>query len=398
MRSLLEPLYARTPRGIDLGLDRMFAACARAKHPERAYRTVHIAGTNGKGSTCAMLASALARSGLRTGLYTSPHLARFEERIRIDGVPINAAELEHALGMALADPDLTFFECATFAALVAFRDRNVDIAVLEVGLGGRLDATNVIEAPDVTVITRIAFDHEDKLGSTLALIAGEKAGITKRGVPLVLGLLDPEAEQAITTIANERGAPIVHAMNDAEARTFTEDHPLRLGGLHQRDNARVAYVTGKILGVHQGALESGIAEASWPGRLESITARDTTFLLDAAHNPDGAEALADALRVRPKVMVFGALADKRWREMLDILAPLADRRIYAEPQGRAAAPQDALMAAHSGAKSASLEDALTRAAKIAGPEGTVLVCGSIYLVGAARALLVGEPMDPIVAL
>ena len=184
----LHDLYARVPLGMRLGLDAMRAACTRAGNPELSFEVAHVAGTNGKGSTCAMVESMARAAGKKTGLYTSPHLCRFAERIRIDGEPISDETLADVLDRALdLGPELSFFEAATLAAFLAFRDANVDVAVVEVGIGGRLDATNVVARPRVTAITRVALDHMDRLGDTLESIAREKAGIAKPGVAMVLG-------------------------------------------------------------------------------------------------------------------------------------------------------------------------------------------------------------------
>ncbi|HEX4355508.1 MAG TPA: folylpolyglutamate synthase/dihydrofolate synthase family protein, partial [Polyangiales bacterium] len=334
----LAELYARVPRGIELGLDKMRAACMRFDHPEAKFEAIHIAGTNGKGSVCAMIERIAREEGKRTGLYTSPHLHQFSERIRIDGVPISDDTLERILTDVLARaPELTFFEAATMTAFVAFAEAKVDLAIVEVGIGGRLDATNVIDKPLVTAITRIAFDHMDKLGNTIEEIAREKAGIAKRGVPLVLGQIEGEALTAIEEIAKSVGAPIQHARGTAMVSGTN------LPGAHQHENANVAIQIAFALGWHhQHILMRALRSVSWPGRLELIDSPDGRVLLDAAHNPDGAHALAAYLRHpklppyfnkpaelgEPVALVFGTLADKAWPEMIDILAPLADFRVY----------------------------------------------------------------------
>jgi dihydrofolate synthase/folylpolyglutamate synthase len=221
MRTLAEALsslYARVPFGIRLGLDGMKDACRAAGHPERAFPSVHVAGTNGKGSVCAMTTAIARAQGLRTGLYTSPHLARFAERIQIDGQPLDDAILAELLSDTLdRAPELTFFEVATLAAFRAFREAKVDLAVLEVGLGGRLDATNVIPPPRAAAVTRIALDHTDRLGTTLDAIAREKAGIAKPGVELIVGPLAPEARAAVDEVARAAGARTFTADEDADA-------------------------------------------------------------------------------------------------------------------------------------------------------------------------------------
>jgi dihydrofolate synthase/folylpolyglutamate synthase len=389
----LRRLYERIPLGMRLGLGPMREACARAGYPEQALPVVHVAGTNGKGSVSAMV-EAIARShGMRTGLYTSPHLCRFAERIRLDGEPVSDDVLSALLGRALDDgPDLSFFETATLAAFLAFRDARVDVAVVEVGLGGRLDATNVIPTPRAAAITRIALDHTDRLGTTLLEIAREKAGIAKPGLDLVLGPMPPDVRQAIDEVAHAAGATTTLLDESAPL-------PSRVGlaGAHQRDNARLAAELGRRIGASARAIEEGIAEVRWPGRLERIG----NVLLDAAHNPDGAEALAAHVRtlgIPPEraALVFGTLADKDWAPMLDTLAPLANSRVYVAPSGasRSAVDPSAMAARHSGAISASLAEALDASRQA----GLTLVAGSMVLVGQARALLLGLPRDPSVAL
>jgi dihydrofolate synthase/folylpolyglutamate synthase len=398
----LSRLYARIPLGMRLGLGPMRSACARVGHPERSFPAVHVAGTNGKGSVCAMVAAIAHAHGLRAGLYTSPHLCRFAERIRIDGQPIDDAALADVLSRALdAGPDLSFFEAATLAAFLAFRDANVDVAILEVGIGGRLDATNVIPAPRAAAITRIALDHTDRLGATLVDIAREKAGIAKPGLDIVVGPVAHEVRKAIDDVTHAHGAT-TSSIDDVPAPP-----KVGLAGDHQRDNARVATVLGVRLGASRASIERGIADVRWPGRLERIG----EFLLDAAHNPDGADALARHLRglVLPPQrvgLVFGTLGDKDWAPMLDVLAPLADRRVYVALLGapRAAIDPHAMAARRSGLVASSVEEAITLATApyppgVVAPGGhMVVIAGSLVLIGEARALLLGLPRDPPVAL
>jgi dihydrofolate synthase/folylpolyglutamate synthase len=353
------------------------------------------------------MVEAMARAkGYKTGLYTSPHLCRFAERIRIDGEPVSDEVLASLLERALdAGPNLSFFETATLAAFLAFRDSAVDVAVLEVGMGGRLDATNVIPVPRAAAITRIALDHTDRLGTTLVEIAREKAGIAKPGLDLVLGTMPDEVREAIEEVASARGA----TTSSVDDQAF----PGRMGlaGAHQRHNARIAATLGSRIGASAGDVEKGLADVHWPGRLERIG----NVLLDAAHNPDGAEALAahlHTLSVAPSrvALVFGTLGDKDWRPMLDTLAPLAERRFYVAPSGasRNAIDPAAMAARHAGRVSPSLpetlmaltdpREALAAPDSTASPPPLVVVAGSMVLVGHARALLLGLPRDPPVAL
>lgn len=395
--TLAEPLaalYARAPLGMRLGLDGMRDACARAGHPERACEVVHIAGTNGKGSTSAMVESIARASGRRTGLYTSPHLVRFAERIRLDGQMLADDALARALTDALRiGPELSFFEAATLAGFLAFREAGVDLVVLEVGIGGRLDATNVIEAPSCTAITNIALDHQDKLGDTLAAIAREKASIGKAGVPMVLGSgLPPPALEAARERLDEIGARIVHA------EALPQDVALALEGEHQRRNAAVAWGIGSILGVGDDARRRGLAEARWAGRIERIATPSGTFILDGAHNPDGARALVDALAGQEiGAVVFGALADKAYAETLAEIARVDAPRVYVEAPGRAAAPPRELAGVCAGLEVGSIVEALGVSRELA-RERPVVVCGSLYLVGAVRGVLLGLESDPNVGL
>ncbi|MDP9037494.1 MAG: Mur ligase family protein [Myxococcota bacterium] len=420
----LARLYTRIPLGIRLGLEPMREACSRLGLPERAFAAVHVAGTNGKGSVCAMVEAILRAEGAKTGLYTSPNLCRFAERIRVAGEPIADATLSRHLTKALdAGAELSFFEAATLAAFLAFREAGVDIAVIEVGIGGRLDATNVIPAPRAAAITRIAMDHADRLGATLVEIAREKAGIAKPGMDIIVGPASPEIRAAIDEVAHANGATTT-GIDGASAPTR-----IALAGLHQQANARVASALGARLGASSRAIEHGIARVEWPGRLELIEARsprgeERSFLLDAAHNVDGAQALGQHLRALGRnpgevTLVFGALADKDWASMLDILSPLADRRVYVEPGGSARGSVDPglMRARHDGVVADAVEDALvlasdfrhrssptwpTRAAMMRSGRlrepPLVVVAGSILLVGRARALLLGLPCDAPVGL
>jgi dihydrofolate synthase/folylpolyglutamate synthase len=395
-----------------LGLEPMREACTRLGHPERTFPVAHVAGTNGKGSVCAMLESIARVHRLKTGLYTSPHLCRFAERIRIGGEPVDDTKLADLLaGVLEAGPDLSFFEVATLAAFLAFRDAGVDLAILEVGLGGRFDATNVVPCPRAAAITSIGLDHTDRLGTTRVEIAREKAGIAKPGLDIVLGPMPSDVRAAIDEVARASGA--LTSTVDAVAPPPV----VGLEGEHQKDNARVAAVLGARIGASPEAVREGIARARWPGRLERIDVMDAAhqtrrhFLLDAAHNPDGAEALARyvrslALPQEDVALVFGTLADKDWGTMLDILAPLAGARVYVAPHAaaRGAADAEAMRARHPGTTARSVEEALSRVSvperdrPRGRPPRLVVVAGSLVLVGGARSVLLGLPRDPPVAL
>src|SRR4051794_12308142 len=297
--------------GAKWDLERMRGLLAALGNPERGGRFVHVAGTNGKGSTCAMLASILSASGLRTGLYTSPHLEKPTERIQVNGREVSEQEfsaafdaIREAAERLIADESIdgypSYFEIVTAMAFLVFREKT-DISVIEVGLGGRLDATNVL-SPELTVITPISFDHEAFLGNTLEAIASEKAGILKPNVPLVLARQEAEAEALMTRVAAELAVPVHHTRDVTLSRIkltpygseFAADGlPLRLSlpGRHQIENAAAAIVAGRLLKVEPAAIQEGLADAHWPGRLELIS-RNPDFILDGAHNPAGARALA----------------------------------------------------------------------------------------------------------
>lgn len=423
----LETLPKRARFGMVLGLDRMLRALDKLGNPHLALPFVHIAGTNGKGSTSAMVASIFQAAGLRTGLYTSPHLCRLAERVRIDGEPAEDEVFAEALErvMVAAPQDATFFEILTLAAFVVFDLVNADIGVLEVGLGGRLDATNVLRKPLATAITSIAFDHTAILGSTLSAIAREKAGIFKMDVPVMLGPLPPEAMATALEVAEDVGAEPVWLVekNGADGRIRViphDDHvefrapqgipfpvKLALPGAHQIANAAVAvglstFAAWKFPQIIP-AIPKGLSTAKWPGRLEKIEYDKKQVLLDCAHNPHGAEGLVAYVRSQgwtPErvVLVFGALADKAWTTMLDLLGPLADRRVYAAPKGRAPAALSEMVDRLAGETVSEPRAAIHRALEIAQADDIVLVAGSIFLVGEIRAELLGLECDPIVAL
>lgn len=402
---VLTRLYERVPRGALLGLDRVRAASDRLGGVHQLDRYVHIAGTNGKGSTAAFVATMAERAGLRVGLYTSPHLCRLAERVQIGGRVIDDETLASALSRVMDLPDeLTFFEVVTLAALLAFREAKVDLAVLEVGLGGRLDATNVVEGSAVTAITRVAFDHMDRLGHTLAEIAAEKAGILRPGQPVVVGRLHPDARAVVDAKAEELGAPVVEANGEREA-LLVESHPPALGGAFQRQNAMVAVTIGRELGLAPAKMAEGLTTTRWPGRCEILETAEGYVLFDCAHNPDGALALKNAMLglssnfARRNVgLVFGAMADKGWRAMLDRVTQVTGPRIYVEPEGRQPVSVEELASYLEGMKARSVPEALIAMRQKVGRNGIIVVTGSIFLVGAARAFLLGLPCDPPVAL
>lgn len=398
--------------GAKWGLERMEILLEALGHPERGQRFVHVAGTNGKGSTCAMIASILRCAGLRTGLYTSPHLIEPTERIQIDGVPVipeqfvRAFETVHACAEALVrenrlDAYPSYFETVTAMALLIFRQR-CEIGVMEVGLGGRLDATNVI-TPELCVITPVAYDHESFLGNTIESIAAEKAGILKAGVPAVTARQLTPAEAVIRERARELGARVIR----------TEDTPLRdveltahgskfslgggryectLAGGHQIENGKAAILACRELGVAADTMQAGLREVRWPGRLEFVS-RDPHFVLDGAHNPAAAAALAEYIREfwsdRRVWLVYGAMRDKAIEEVTAQLFPLAERLIVTAPDmPRALRPEAILEVAHHA--NATVTRTVAEAIEVARTDpgnAIVFFTGSLFVVGEARKLL-----------
>lgn len=404
--ALLAPLAAR---GVNLSLDAMRAALRRAGDPHLAIPAVHVAGTNGKGSVAAMVHDALRESGIRVGRYTSPHLHRVAERVVIDGEPASNDELSDEVERALGEiargeiPPLSVFECLTLVAWRVFARRGVSVAVMEVGVGGGLDATNLC-APYATAITRIAMDHTAWLGDSIARIAAAKAGVCKPAVPCVLGpaLREGEAREVIAEVARGVGAPLVDAaapLIDArgEARWpylgGEVSATLSLQGAHQRENASVAVAIVEALRprglrVEAAALSAALAGARWPGRMERVG----DVLLDAAHNVDGLLALRRALEGQAVgAVVFGASSDKDLRAMSAIAASLVEpsRRVATAAAMPRAARVEEVAAALGGAAVECVAAALAHArARCAAGEITV-VCGSIFVVAEARAALLG---------
>jgi dihydrofolate synthase / folylpolyglutamate synthase len=398
-----------------LGLERSHEVLARLGNPERAYPSLHVAGTNGKGSTCAMAEAALRAAGLRTGFYSSPHLHRVNERIQVAGEAIADADLARAIfavkeaGSGLS---LTYFEFLTAVAFWHFRERGVQAAVLETGLGGRLDATNVV-VPVATALTSLGLDHRQILGATLPEIAGEKAGILKPAIACAVAAPEPEALAVIAARAERIGVPLW-----IENRDFTVDAdgyrgprwrlpaPLTVGlaGPHQRQNAAVALALLEIasasLPVTPDAARMGIATARWPGRLESLFPRPgLEVILDGAHNPPAARALALALRALQPTkalrLVFGVLEDKELPPMLEALFPLARVAHLARPDNpRGLAPEKYAASARSLCPDTrlhvSVPQALQAALSEASTDERILVCGSLYVVAEARQRLMAE--------
>ncbi len=392
-RRTLEELYGLAPRGIQPGLERMRRALDALDHPEDGLEVAHVAGTNGKGSVARMIAA-----GWGGGLFTSPHLHSLTERFQIDGEPVredDVADTWAAIRGSIAGVPLTFFETVTLLAFALFRRAGVRRVTLEVGLGGRLDSTNVIARPAVTAITRVGLDHTAILGEDLGAIAAEKAGVLKPGVPCVLAPQAPEAEAAIVRVARRVGARLLRPRLVEPFGVRLDDRaydgpPPRLAGAHQRQNAAVAAGALIALGADDVAIGRGL-DVTWPGRLETIDG----VLLDGAHNPDGAAALAAHLAGGPKVsLVIGINRGKDHAAMLAALRPVAARVVLtrakldrAMPPEELAAPGDRVLA--------DVADALAYARSFDAP---VVVAGSLFVVAEARAALLGIAGDPPIAM
>jgi dihydrofolate synthase/folylpolyglutamate synthase len=464
-------LYGLRLFGAKFGLENTFKLAALVGNPQKRLAFIHVAGTNGKGSTCAMLESIYRAAGLRVGLFTSPHLVSFRERIQVNRQTISehdvvrlVTQLQPPLKQFPADHHPTFFEVITIMALQFFAEQQCDLVVWETGLGGRLDATNIV-TPKASVITNIAFDHQQWLGGTLEKIAGEKAGIIKPGVPVVTATDAPEALAVIETTARENQSSLTVVGPSAAAQTAAGGRPmagapeplhepgkrstfnfqrpmskagaeqsalkvqcwtlkvegsgaqganfsgeslpaLPLPGDHQKLNAALALATVAVLQpqipITLAAIRAGLAAVRWPGRLQLITTGDgRKILLDGAHNAAGATVLRAALEKdfagpRP-VIIFGALADKKWEAICEILAPVAARVITVPVASERTADAAALARAFQAARpalAAAAGGSLTEALNACKQEPFVLITGSLYLVGEALERLGAPPAGP----
>lgn len=398
-------LYRLRWYGTKLGLDHAFRLAELAGNPHQRLRFIHVAGTNGKGSTCAMLESICRAAGLRVGLFTSPHLVAFGERIQVNRRLLSEADtarlvsgMQPLLRHFPAENHPTFFEVVTVMALRYFLEQQCDLVVWETGLGGRLDATNIV-TPLASVITNIQYDHQKWLGETLASIAAEKAGIIKPGIPVVTGVRAPEPLAVIQETTRRLGSPLSRVPAAAAHEPPLDQIELPLLGEHQKANAAVALATLRVLEsqlpVSPEAIRDGLTRLHWPGRLQLVTRPSgRRVLLDGAHNPGGAEILAQALRdyfpeARP-TLVLGILQDKDWPEMCRLLAPLAQRILLVPVHNERTADPHALARACAEASPqarvlelTSLADALAGSAA----DDFVVIAGSLYLIGEAMELL-----------
>lgn len=418
----------RTPHIGDFKLERMRRLLDLLDNPHERLRIIHIAGSKGKGSTSAMLASILQAEGYRVGLFTSPHLVAVEERIQIDQQPIAKDEITALLGEiqdrvpADFERELTFFEIGTALGFLHFVRRRVDFAVVEVGLGGRFDSTNVCE-PMLAIVTSISFDHTQMLGDTLAKIASEKAGIIKPGRPTISGVRNPEARDVIVAACRERGSPLRQLEVDFRYRyeagviTSSSEHPSRvtitthrrawpamalgLLGEHQARNAAVAVaaieqLTELGVPVRESSVTSGLAAVQWPARLE-VLSRRPLVLLDCAHNVASAQALVQAIetsfpQAARRLLIFGGNRDKDLAGMLEILAPRFDRIYFTSSQTttRCATPEQlaSLAPADKTVLTVNPAEAWRMARADTGPDDLICIAGSVFLAGELRPMIV----------
>ena len=419
----LETLFRLRRFGIKLGLATVRRMLAGLGHPHRRYKTIHIAGTNGKGSVAASLANILRCSGYRVGLYTSPHLVRFNERIQVNGVPIADADivrLYRRVHRALpGGREPTFFEFTTAMAFDEFARRKVDWAVIETGMGGRMDATNVI-TPELAIITNISLEHREYLGATIPRIAFEKAGIVKRRRPVVTGIRQPSAWEVLRQAAQQKSAPVFRLSRDFRFRRtgggrFTyrglrhvwPDMATGLQGDYQGGNAALVLAACELLldkapRLSLESMRAGLATTRWPGRLDVVSEKPL-ILLDGAHNLDAAKQLARHLRANFKdrdiTLVVGILDDKPYAAMLKLLLPYAARVIATQAKTRRALPAEKLEAVAKTLVSGvriirDVAAALDHAVKTARPQSLTLVAGSLYVVGEAKAALEKRTVQP----
>jgi dihydrofolate synthase/folylpolyglutamate synthase len=391
-------------------------------HPEAAFHTIHVAGTNGKGSVAAMLASVLRQAGVRTGLYTSPHLVHFNERIVIDGRPISDRQVMQAYRQVKALPGIgrepTFFEFTTAMALAEFARRKVEWAIVETGMGGRLDATNIV-SPALSMITNISVEHREYLGNTVRAIAREKAGIIKPRTPVVTGVRQPTAVAEVEAAAAEKQAPLVRLGKDFRVRrrsngSFTyygihqtwQQVSTNLVGRHQAENAALVLAACEVLDrlgrpLSPDQVRSGLLQTSWPGRLEVICT-EPLVLLDGAHNLTAARNLAQHLKFqlsgRKITLVVGILDDKPYRAMLQAIVPVSRKVIVTRPKINRGLPVETLLPLvremnPNVTAIKDVEQALLQAMTEAGPGDAVAVAGSLYVVGEAKEALEKWALD-----
>ena len=403
---LIEALAGCARFGVRPGLGAIRAACSGMGNPQDGLNVIHVAGTNGKGAVCALIDSALRAAGFRTGRYTSPHLVSLNERFFLDGTPASDDKLNAAFASVKGVGSLTYFELLTATAFELYGRERVDYVVLETGLGGRFDATNIVESPRLSVITRIGLDHCDWLGHTIAEIAAEKGGIIKTGVPCVLGAMPEEARRVLESIAASQGARCICApsADSADAGLAAALKSLSLGGNFNRENAATAYAALKEIGIGDEAIRRGFASVVWPGRYQRVVKGGRRFLVDGAHNPPAMRALVDSLkreRLSPGRFPFagrvvcGFCGDKDVSASLRILREVADVGFAVPIRNPRSLPPErtAELMRGAGFAEACAFNNLAEALECA-QDGT-LVCGSLFLAGEALEDLgwVSRPSD-----
>jgi len=413
-QNCLKTMFGLHRFGIKLGLSTIRKILQELGNPHKKFACIHVAGTNGKGSVASSLASILSQSGYRTGLYTSPHLVSFNERIQINNRPISNEAVVDAYNAVTAvhygQREPTFFEFATAMALFEFGQQQVDWAVIETGMGGRLDATNII-TPEVSIITNVSLEHQAYLGNTISLIAGEKAGIIKSRKPVITGVRQQSARQVVEKTAAEKKAPLYRLGRDFKVRrhqsgTFTyygrncvwPDLQTALRGSHQADNAGLVLAACELLNEKNADLaieniKTGLATNYWPGRLETVSS-EPLIILDGAHNRAAAENLARFLAAnltgRKLTLVIGILDDKPYEAMLKSLLPLAGRVVLTRAKiERALDPRKLMKAAQNYPLERTIVSDVAEAVKHAidtnPPGGAICIAGSLYVVGEAKA-------------
>ncbi len=419
---------------IKLGLDSMNRFLTQVDNPHHNLPCIHIGGTNGKGSVGATLCSILTAAGYSTGFYTSPHLSSVRERFRINNSYISKQDFARLISTIIDVLDgnqITYFECTTTLALLWFAEQKVDFAIMEVGMGGRLDATNVV-TPLLSIITNVSMDHEQYLGDTLAQVAMEKAGIIKDGIPVVSGVADDDSGRVIKQTCKDHQAPLFLFGRDFDGVSHDSDHsrwqynginneiltdlPLTMKGNYQVGNGSLALAAVQLLQsqghiITEDQIRTGLALTRWPGRLERFrlnnqgkivdTHSDSLqFLLDGAHNPAGVTALKHALEddfsYARLILVWGAMEDKDLQTILQEIAPLADTIIFTRPEYERSATPEQLQATlpadmqKKAVLASSVEESIDKARELATENDLICIAGSLYLVGAARQLLVGD--------
>jgi dihydrofolate synthase / folylpolyglutamate synthase len=404
--------------GIRLDLAPFQDLLVELNHPQKAYDTILVGGTNGKGSIASMITAILMKEGLRVGLYTSPHLVDFRERISVNGQMITPGEISACVDeiRSAAEPGGTYFECLTAAAFLHFRRERVDLAVLEVGMGGRLDATNVVD-PLVSIISNVTLEHTDYLGKHLREIAGEKAGIIRRNGLCLTAATQKTVGETLRARCLDLKATLLELGKDFKVRgcgdgTFSyrgKDLYLRklkpaLPGLHQVKNAALAIAAiesldGRGYSIKEEHIAVGLASVKWPGRLE-VVRTGPTVILDGAHNPAAISVLGDSLKRfyswRRLILIFGVLKDKKYGEMVKRLCPLADEVIITLPDTDRAVPPEALQSIISKycRKTEVVTkpiDAFRKAISVATADDLICVCGSLYLVGEVKGFVSADP-------